>query len=158
MADDLTALEDWAANLLQQMQPTQRRRLTLDIARQLRRSQTANMRAQHGPDGEAWEPRKKSTGLRSARARIRQAAKASQPMFAKLRLARHIKAVGTGNEAVVMFAGRAARIARVHHFGETDDVKPGGPRYNYPARPLLGITNADRERLRDLLLEHLTRA
>lgn len=54
----------------------------------------------------------------------------------------------------VEFAWRAQRIARVHHFGEIDAVNPRGPRYDYPARPLLGITPDNADTVRDLLLRH----
>ena len=58
--------------------------------------------------------------------------------------------------AVVEFMSRAQRIARVHHFGETDAVNPGGPQYKYPARELLGITEDDASSLRDALMAHFT--
>ena len=57
--------------------------------------------------------------------------------------------------AVVGFTGRTERIARVHHFGLRDSVKPGGPEYDYPARPLLGISDDFTKRLQDRLLSHL---
>ena len=75
------------------------------------------------------------------------------------RIARNVEAAdmrATASEAVVGFVGRAERIARVHHFGLRDKVKPGGPDYTYPARQLLGITDAQIERVRELLLKHLS--
>jgi phage virion morphogenesis protein len=53
------------------------------------------------------------------------------------------------------FAGRVARVARIHQFGESDRVSPHGPEYKYPARVLLGFSDADREMIRDLLLKHI---
>jgi phage virion morphogenesis protein len=153
--DDLSDLTDWAGALLQRLQPAERRRLTIELARDLRRQQARNMQAQQDPEGRAWTPRKAPTELRSARLRIRAEARAREPMFSRLRGSRWLKARGTANEAVVQFIGRAERIARVHHFGETDQVKPGGPSYDYPARPLLGVTDADRDRLRDIVLRHV---
>lgn len=72
-----------------------------------------------------------------------------------LGLVKNLRASATSSEAVVAFASRAERIARVHHFGLKDRVKPGGPDYDYPARQLLGITDGQIERVRDMLLQHL---
>lgn len=151
--DDLQRLEDWVAPLLTRLSAPERRRLTMTVARDLRKGNAATMRAQQAPDGAAWEPRKNK--LRDERGRVRKQAKA-QSMFVKLRAAKNLRAKATPTEAMVEFADRAARIARVHHFGLRDKVKPGGPDYDYPARPLLGITDAQLDRVRDLLLSHLT--
>ena len=76
-------------------------------------------------------------------------------MFTKMAGAKHLRAQVEGGDAVVGFAGRTERIARVHHFGLRDSVKPGGPQYDYPARPLLGISDDFTKRLQDRLLSHL---
>jgi phage virion morphogenesis protein len=155
---EMQALETWAGELLQKLQPTQRRRLLTDIARRLRTANTQRIKAQTTPDGAAWQPRKKpGSTLRSRRAIIRQQAKQGRPMFQKIRQGKYLSAKAQGNSAaVVEFTSRAQRIAAVHHFGLTDKVQPGGPSYTYPARELLGITPADIETLRDALLDHLT--
>lgn len=154
---DFTVLEDWAGELLRKLQPSEVRRLQLDIARGLRKANSQRMRAQTDPDGNRWEARKApGPALRSKREQLRQQAKQRQPMFAKMRQARNLKARAQGDAAVVEIAGRAQRIARVHHFGEVDAVNPGGPQYRYPARELLGITPADIEALHDTLLRHLS--
>ncbi|RYH44366.1 MAG: phage virion morphogenesis protein [Alcaligenaceae bacterium] len=153
---EFTALEDWAGDLLRKLQPSQVRRLQLDIARGLRKSNAGRMRAQTDPDGNRWEARKApGQTLRSKREQLRQKAKQRQPMFAKMRQARNLKARAQGDTAVVEIAGRAQRIARVHHFGEVDSVKPGGPVYRYPARELLGISSADLGALRDTLVRYI---
>jgi len=152
---DFTALETWAADMLAKLQPTQQRRLMVDMARRLRAANSQRMRAQTDPEGQAWEPRKPpGPALRSKREQLRQAAKQRQPMFAKLRQQKNLKARAQGGAAVVEFMGRAQRIARVHHFGETDAVNRAGPQYTYPARELLGITDDDANTLRDALLAH----
>lgn len=156
MADDLTALEHWVAPLLAKLDPAQRRQLAINVARELRRQQAANIRTQRAPDGSAWEPRKPPA--RNARGAIRnkaQAARAGKPMFLKLRTPRHLQARGTPAEAVVQIAARSQRIARVHHFGLRDQVQPGGPMYSYPARELLGLGDDGRALVRRLVLEHL---
>lgn len=152
---EFKALEDWAGDLLLKLEPGQVRRLQLDVARGLRKSNAARMRAQTDPEGNRWEPRKAPGTLRSKREQLRQQAKQRQPMFAKMRQARNLKARAQGEAAVVEIANRAQRIARVHHFGEVDAVNPGGPQYRYPARELIGIAPADIDALRDVLLRHL---
>lgn len=156
MADDeLKALERWAGALLTQLSPAQRRKAMLDIARDLRRSQQARIASQKGPDGGAYTPRKVRAQkggkkLRGKRGRIKRAA-----MFAKLRTARYMQVEATPAGLAIGFAGRVARIARIHQFGETAPVEPGGPEAHYPARVLLGFTAEERELIRDRLLNHL---
>lgn len=156
---DFRAIEDWAGHLLTKLDGTARRRLAVDVARKLRTANTQRMRAQTDPDGNAWAPRKAPSGaLRSKRAQVRQQAQQRKPMFAKLRMQRNIRARSEGdNAAVVEFVGRAQRIARVHHYGETDLVNPGGPSYDYPARELLGISKDDTDWLREYLLDYLSK-
>jgi len=152
--DDLQRLEDWAAPLLERMSATERRGLARTIARDLRRENAANMRAQRGPDGAAWAPRKNK--LRDERGRVRRKAQ-EQAMFVKLRSAKHLRTTATATEAAVGFLGRAERIARVHHEGLRDRVQPDGPQYQYLARPMLAITDQQAERVRALILDHLNR-
>lgn len=66
-------------------------------------------------------------------------------MFVKLRTARYLKARADASGVTVGYSGVAARIARVHQFGERDQVAPG-IFTDYPVRELLGISQAD-ERL-----------
>ncbi len=150
VSDDLTQLEDWAGALLAQLEPNARRRLARALAIDLRRSQQQRIAAQQKPDGSAYAPRKPRKGLRQKKGRIKRAA-----MFVKLRQSKHLKASGDASQAVVQFLGRAARIARVHQEGATDQAIPSGPRVRYPRRELLGFTASDRERIRELLLDHL---
>lgn len=151
MADDYMQLESWLQPLLDRLTDTERRKLAMDIARELRRENAATIRAQHGPDGEAWAPRKNS--MRDQRGQLRK--RKAQSMFIKLAGANHLRAQVEGGDAVVGFKSRTERIARVHHFGLRDSVNPGGPQYDYPARPLLGISDDFIRRLQDRLLSHL---
>ena len=150
---EIERLEAWLAPLLQRLSAAERARLASEVARDLRAANAANIRAQRGPDGEAWEPRK--TPLRAQRGQVRKSGKSAQAMFQKLRTAKHLKASGRGGDAVVQFLGRTERIARVHHLGLRDRVKPGGPQYDYPARELLGFPDGFEERLKDRILAHL---
>lgn len=156
--DELQAVEKWAGALLAQLSPAGRRKAMLDIARDLRRSQQARIAAQKDPDGAGYAPRKSRVQkggkkLRGKRGRIKRAA-----MFAKLRTARYLQLEATPAGLAIGFAGRVARVARVHQLGEVDRVAPGGPEVRYPARVLLGFTDADRELIRDKLLEHVTKS
>ena len=152
MADDLTALEAWAAPLLAKLQPAQVRKITREIARDLRRTQAQRIAKQQAPDATPYPARKppSKAHLRQQQGKIRQS------MFNKMRTARHLRADSTDTEANVGFTGRTARIARVHQEGLRDQVQPGGPSYSYPVRALLGITPQEREHIADQLLKHLT--
>lgn len=154
--DDLTALEQWASTLLARLSPAGRRNVMRNVARALRHAQKARIAAQRNPDGSAYTPRKAraeagTTRLRNKRGRIKRT------MFAKLRTARMMRAEIHDHELAVGFIGRVARIARVHQHGLRERVAPRGPYYRYPARVLLGLTEADRTLIRDRLLAHLNR-
>lgn len=146
--DDLTRLESWLPPLLAKLQPGEQRKLAREVARHARAANQKHMAAQQSPDGQAWEPRKHRS--RDARGRLRQG-----PMFRKLRLARHLRLAATPSEAVVEFVGRAARIARVHHYGLRDRVTEIGAEYQYPVRELLGINDQQMDALCDLILQRL---
>jgi phage virion morphogenesis protein len=156
--DDLNALEEWAGALLAQLDPAARRKVAVDVGRELRRSQQQRIKGQLNPDGSAYEPRKPRLFLRNARLREKEGRiKRRAQMFAKLRTARYLKVEVDGAGLAIGFAGRAARLARVHQDGETSEVTRGGRSYKYPVRQLLGFTDSDREMIRDKLLEHLAR-
>lgn len=146
--DSLQQLKDWAAPLLARLGPAEQRKLTRTIAQDLRRSQAKRIRAQQNPDGSAFTPRKPQPKRYQKPGQIRE-------MFNKIRLAKYLKVLRDGQGAAVGIIGRSARIARVHQFGLRDQVESGGPSVQYPERVLLGFTDGDIERVRDLLLEHL---
>ncbi|TKC83463.1 phage virion morphogenesis protein [Trinickia terrae] len=154
VVDELNAVEAWANALLAQLSPAARRAATRDIARKLRITQQMRIAAQQNPDGSAYEPRKAKAGdkrLREKRGRIKRAA-----MFAKLRTTRWLKVEADANGLAIGFAGRVARLARIHQLGEKAPVTPGGPAYRYPARVLLGFTDMDRAVICNTLLRHIT--
>lgn len=150
MADDLQALEDWAAPLLARLEAKERRRLARAVARDLRRSQRERIRAQTNPDGTPYAPRKPQE-WRSRRGGIRRKA-----MFGKLASAKWLKATARDDTAVVGFFGSVARLAKTHQYGLRDRVDRDGPTIEYPQRELLGFTEADRRLILDSLLNHLT--
>jgi phage virion morphogenesis protein len=152
--DDLTALESWAGGLLSQLEAPARRVVLRDIARELQRSQRARITQQRNPDGSAYEARKPrpKKHLRDKAGRIKRAA-----MFVKLKQARYLRVESDATGLAVGFTGRIAHLARIHQLGLSDRVAPGGPDYRYPARVLLGFSDADRELIRDVLLKHLAK-
>jgi len=150
-SDPLLALEHWVAPLLAKLSPTERRGLARKIGRELRRTQAKRIEKQRNPDGSAYEPRKrrKQGKAGTQRGRIRER------MFAKLVQMRFLRLETSEASAAVGFLGRASRIARVHQYGLREAIQPGGPQHQYFARELLGLTGADRERVKDSLLNHL---
>jgi phage virion morphogenesis protein len=150
MSDGLRQVEDWAGALLARFSPAERKRLAMDIARALRKSQSARIADQLAPDGSPYPSRKRR--VRDKRGRLKR-----KKMFLRLKTARYFKISAAQGLAEVGFQGRAGRIAGVHQHGEMDKVAPDGPRVRYPRRPLLGFTDRDRLMVRDQLIDRLTK-
>lgn len=151
MANDLEALETWAAVLLDRLEPAERGKLARSIGQELRRSQQKRVIAQQNPDGTKFAPRKQRN-LRGKQGRIRR----KLAMFKKLRTASYLKVRGDRNGIAVGFTGRIARIARVHQYGLKDRAERGAPDVRYEQRETLGFTEVDLDLIRDGLLAHLT--
>ncbi|MGX9777090.1 phage virion morphogenesis protein [Janthinobacterium aestuarii] len=152
MSDNLHALETWAGALLAKLQPAQRRAINHKVAIDLRRSQAQRIKAQQGPDGTAYPARKRRKELKGKNGRIKRQKAA---MFSKLRTAKFLKTHADAGQLTVRFVGKVTRVARVHQEGLADKVAKKGPNYTYPARPLLGLGDADKTLIRELLLHHL---
>lgn len=151
MANNLEALETWAAVLLARLEPGERSKLARSIGQELRRSQQKRVVAQKNPDGTKFAPRKKRD-LRGKQGRIRR----KLAMFQKLRTVKYLKVRGDSNGITVGFTGRIAKIARVHQYGLKDRAERGAPDVRYDQREVLGFTDADLDLIRDGLLAHLT--
>lgn len=151
MSTKLETLEDWAAGLLGQLEPSARNQLARSLGQALRRSQQERVIAQQNPDGTKYAPRKQRK-LRGKQGRVKRKVR----MFQKLRTAKFMKVQGDGNAISIGFTGRIARIARVHQYGLKDRAAPGAPDVKYEQRELLGFTDADIDLIRDGLLAHLT--
>ncbi|MBH3400772.1 phage virion morphogenesis protein [Pseudomonas fluorescens] len=151
MANDLEALETWAATLLERLEPGARNQLARSIGQELRRSQQKRVIAQQNPDGSKFAPRKQRN-LRGKQGHIRR----KLEMFKKLKNATYLKARGDSNAITVGFTGRIARIARVHQYGLKDRAEHDAPDVRYEQREILGFTNNDLDLIRDSLLSHLT--
>ena len=146
---DLEALETWLSPLLQKLDGRGRAQLARKAAQQLRRSQQQRIRAQVNPDGSPFEARK-PRDLRGKKGRIKRR------MFEKLKMARYLKAKGTPQQAVIGFAGRVSRIARVHQYGLKDRAERGSPQVRYARREMLGFTEHDLVLVRDCVLNSMT--
>ncbi|QDH64155.1 phage virion morphogenesis protein [Pseudomonas azotoformans] len=151
MANNLEALETWAAVLLDRLEPGERGKLARSIGQELRRSQQKRVMAQENPDGSKFAPRKQQN-LRGKQGRVRR----KLAMFKKLRTASYLKVRGDSNAVTVGFTGRIARIARVHQFGLKDRAERGAPDVRYDKREILGFNDADIDLIRDGLLAHLS--
>jgi len=147
-SDPARVLENWASAQLARLAPAARRRLARKLALEVRRDQQKRIAAQHNPDGSAYIPRKPRAVARSGQIR-------RKALFSKLRHARYLRIRTTANMAEIGFKGRAARIARIHHYGLHDRVAKNGPRIRYPRRELLGFTPELRAKIHNLLIEHL---
>ncbi|NHF66657.1 phage virion morphogenesis protein [Xanthomonas hortorum] len=146
--DELSALKTWAAPLLARLQPGERRTLARKIGTELRRSQSQRIGKQQAPDGSPYTPRKQQ--LRQKSGRVKRA-----KMFAKLRQAKFFKVSASPNAVSVGFVGRVSRIAHVHQYGLSEQVRSGGPRAHYKKRVLLGLSIEDRNIIGNQLLNHL---
>ena len=76
-------------------------------------------------------------------------------MVVKIRTVKYLKVKATGDQIEVGFFGWVARVAHVHQFGLNERVSKNGPMHNYPARPLVGLSDADRILIRESILFHL---
>lgn len=128
----LKPFDDALAALIASLTPKARKALAVTIAKRLRASQQQRIKRQQAPDGTPYAARK-SQPLRKPKGCIKR------EMFSKLRTARYMKANSSPDGAVVEFAGRVERMARVHHFGLRDRPSVHSKDVQYDERPLLGF-------------------
>lgn len=151
MANNLEALETWAAVLLDRLEPGERSKLARSIGQELRRSQQKRVIAQENPDGTKFAPRRQRN-LRGKQGRIRR----KLAMFKKLRTASYLRVHGDSDAVTVGFTGRIARIARVHQYGLKDRAERGAVEVRYDKREVLGFIDSDIKLIKDILLTNLT--
>lgn len=147
--DDLTALENWLDPLIQRLASSEKNKLFKSLGQQLRKRQADRIRKQQNPDGTPFTPRKN-------RIQKNNQVKARKAMFLKLRQARHLKIKTNAEGVAVGYQGRAAKIAKIHQGGFLAKVAPSGPLFQYPARKLLGFSQADKDGLLNQIENHLT--
>lgn len=155
-AEPLEQFARWTEPLLAALSDGERLKLARTLGNTLKRSQARRIVAQQNPDGTSFEPRKSPTTAAERASRTRR--RIRNTMFDKLRTARFMRLRVTAGELSIGFIGRAARIARIHQYGEADQVQPGGPTITYPQRELLGFSDADMELVRDTIMTHLEAA
>ncbi len=145
---ELKPFDDKLAGLIAGLSASRRRQMAAEIAKRLRISQQQRIKRQQAPDGTQYAARKRQP-VRSKKGRVKR------EMFAKLRTHRYMKAKGTADEALVEFAGRVQRIARVHQEGLRDRPTRHSRDVQYEARPLLGFGDVDRQIAEDVIISRL---
>ncbi|MDY1015607.1 phage virion morphogenesis protein [Pseudomonas coleopterorum] len=149
MSDGLEVLEEWAGALLAKLEPGERRKLLGTMVRNLRGDQQKRIALQRSPDGKPYEPRKRQH-LQAKKGRIKG------QMFRKLRGVRYMRTEHSVNGISLGFVGRAARIARVHHYGLVDDMNKAQAPIRYPERKVLGFGSSELNHIRDMLISRLS--
>lgn len=149
--NEFKPFEDKLAGLIASLSPAARRRMTAEIAKQLRASQQQRIKRQQAPDGAPYAARKRQP-VKGKKGRVKR------EMFTKLRTHRYMKTKGTDNAAVVEFVGRVQRIARVHQEGLKDKPNRYSESVQYEARPLLGIDKTSIQLIEKELLITLSKS
>lgn len=85
---------------------------------------------------------------------VRRSTAKKVPMFQRLRGYRFLKMRADGGGTSVGYDGVAARIARVHQYGQRDQVGPGAFA-KYPVRELLGFTAGDDRMITERVINSL---
>nr|WP_315481455.1 phage virion morphogenesis protein [uncultured Undibacterium sp.] len=154
MSDDLKSLERWAGALLSKLEPSARRSINMQVARDLRRSQQQRIKAQQAPDGSPYPPRKNRKKLRNKQGRIKAQ---KQAMFTKITQAKFFRVTTDQDQIGVGFFGRIAKIARVHHSGLKDKVSKNGPEIVYEKRIMIGWDQETKNVLQTSILTSISR-
>uniref|UniRef100_UPI0035C6637D phage virion morphogenesis protein n=1 Tax=Serratia quinivorans TaxID=137545 RepID=UPI0035C6637D len=147
--NELKPFDDKFAALIAGLSASSRRQMAAEIAKRLRTSQQGRIKRQQAPDGSPYADRKRQP-IRSKKGRVKR------EMFAKLRTNRYMKAKGSANEALVDFAGRVQRIARVHQEGLRDRPNRYSREVQYEARPLLGYDLNDKRMVENIMIAYLS--
>ncbi|MFP2237828.1 phage virion morphogenesis protein [Pseudescherichia vulneris] len=146
--NEFKPFDDRLAGLIAALSPVNRRRMAADIAKTLRIRQQQRIKTQKAPDGTPYAARKRPP-VRAKNGRVKR------EMFAKLRTNRFMKATGRDDAAVVEFTGKVQRMARVHHYGLKDKPGRNSKPFQYPARPLLGISCDDEVFIAKVIIDTL---
>ena len=150
--NELTRIEKWIGGLLAKVSHVERRKLGRKIGLDLRRSQSERITVQQNPDGSSYTPRKKQKRIRSDKGRLKRM---RTQMFQRLKMVSRMHLKTNQDQISISFLGKVARVAGVHHYGLKDHVSRNGPEAQYPARQLLGFSQADEQLIIASLLRHL---
>lgn len=145
---DLHEVDAWLDALLAQLEPSARKRMLREVARDVRLIQQANITAQRAPDGPAWEPRRATARTKPGRIR--------RKMFAKLKTTKYLKAQANADQAEIAFAPAVQKLARVHHYGLRDRVNRRGTMVKYAERQLLGLNKDAEMTVQEILVRWLS--
>ncbi|KFW97870.1 MULTISPECIES: phage virion morphogenesis protein [Pectobacterium] len=146
--NELKPFDDKLAALIANLSASGRRKLAGTVAKALRGSQQQHIKAQTAPDGTAYAPRK-AQPIKGKKGRVKS------QMFQKLRTAKYLKAKGTADAASLEFIGRVQRMARVHHYGLRDRPSRNSDDVQYEARPLLGFSDREIEKIENEIIKHI---
>lgn len=146
--NEFKPFEDKLAGLIASLSPAARRKMTAEIAKQLRTSQQQRIKRQQAPDGTPYAVRKRQP-VKGKKGRVKR------EMFTKLRTNRYMKAKGTDEVAFVEFTGRVKRMARVHQEGLRDKPSRYSAGVQYEVRPLLGIGLNDNKIITHAILKNI---
>jgi len=146
--NELKPFEDKLAGLIASLSPAARRRMSAEIAKELRTSQQQRIKRQQAPDGTPYAARKRQP-VKGKKGRVKRA------MFTKLRTNRYMKTKGTNDAAVVEFVGRVQRMARVHQEGLRDKPNRYSAGVQYEERPLLGVSKQNEQLVSEVIINHL---
>jgi phage virion morphogenesis protein len=148
---EMRALVDHLGILLNQLSDKEKRKLSMEIGRKLRKSQSARITKQQNPDGSPYQPRKNQK-IRDKKGHIKN------KMFTRIKMARYMKVKQEPQGTSVGFLGNIAFIAKVHQFGLRDRVRrrKNSPVVKYPSRELLGFTPDEIEMVENDVLTHFT--
>lgn len=149
--NEFKPFEDKLAELIASLSPAARRRMTTEIAKQLRDSQQQRIKRQQAPDGTPYAARKRQP-VKGKKGRVKR------EMFTKLRTNRYMKAKGTDNAAAVEFVGRVQRMARVHQEGLKDRPNKFSQETKYESRVLLGITNDNLKVIDEIITNNISQS
>ncbi|MFM2477312.1 phage virion morphogenesis protein [Celerinatantimonas sp. MCCC 1A17872] len=138
MTNNLTALEDWTAPILNKLAPAERRNKLRQIGQQIRKQQQSRISNQQNPDGTPFAPRK---------GRIKR------KMFTKLKQAKWMKVQAKDDIVTIGYTGRTAKIARVHQYGLTDKPSPKSRSIRYRKREVLGVNK--KNAVQQTMLQHI---
>lgn len=141
--DDLSRFDEWFGQILAGLSPAQRRKATMKLGQELRRSNLKRVADNVEPDGRPMEPRKPRLDRRG-KLRKRHSGK----MFKGLRKLRNWKIIADPEGVEIRPAsGSVDRVASVSHFGEVATVgylRNGRTiRAKYPVRRILGFGPED---------------
>lgn len=148
--NEFRPFEDKLAGLIASLSPTARRKMTVEIAKELRASQQRRIKRQQAPDGTPYAARKRQP-VKGKKGRVKR------EMFAKLRTNRFMKAKGTNEAAFVEFTGKVQRMARVHQEGLRDRPNQYSELTQYEARPLLGLSKDEQDDINSNVIHYLVK-